>query len=562
MMLSICYKVSQGNSKYTTKVMQHMSYTAWQYNQEMQEFEWDIPSDYNIVDVVERHAARMPQKVAIFWEDANGNERKLTFPELADKARRFGAGLMRLGVKKGDPVLHVLPRLPEAHVAQLGTFAAGGVAVPCSEMLKAKEIEYRSQVSGATIIVADMSTAQVVEEAQKQSPLNTMILIGGSREGWISFDELIDENTPDRQKVPLYADDPMTINFTSGTTGNAKPVVHKHRWMYVHNRITGRYWWNASEDDMIWATTAPGWAKWYWSPVGVALTSGASQLMYNGKFDSVHYLELMEKYKVTKLCATPTEYRLFAQLPDMDKYKLALTDAVSAGEPLNVEPIEAFKRAFGVIIRDGYGQTESVCLVCNYPGIKVKPGAMGKPTPGTGVTLIDEKGNKVKKGEIGEIALRPDSPAIFDGYWKAPELDKEAFSGGWYRTGDLARMDEDGYLFFEGRADDVILTSGYRIGPFEVEDALVSHPAVVEAAAVAAPHRDRGEIVKAFLILAEGYLPSEMLVKELQEHVKSVTAPYKYPRAIEFVEKLPKTTSGKIKRAELKRREWEGWDRH
>jgi acetyl-CoA synthetase len=291
------------------------------------------------------------------------------------------------------------------------------------------------------------------------------------------------------------------------------------------------------------------------------LTTGASQLLYNGRFEAERYLELLEKYRITKLCATPTEYRLFAQVPDMARYKLVLKDALSAGEPLNVEPIEAFKRAFGVTIRDGYGQTESVCLVCNYPGIAVKPGAMGKPTPGPGATLIDEKGNPVENGGVGEIAVRPGNPAIFDGYWKAPELDREAFSEGWYRTGDLARMDDEGYLFFEGRADDVILTSGYRIGPFEVEDALVSHPAVVEAAAVASPHRERGEIVKAFIVLAKGYTPSEALMKELQDHVKRVTAPYKYPRAIEFVTELPKTMSGKIKRVELKRREWEGWDR-
>ena len=291
------------------------------------------------------------------------------------------------------------------------------------------------------------------------------------------------------------------------------------------------------------------------------MTTGASQLLYNGRFDPERYLALLEKYEVTKLCATPTEYRLFAQLSDLAKYRLVLHDALSAGEPLNVEPIEAFKRAFGVTIRDGYGQTESVCLVCNYPGLTVKPGAMGVPTPGPGATLIDESGTPVSQGDVGEIAVRPGNPAIFDGYWNSPELDKDAFSGGWYRTGDLARMDEDGYLFFEGRADDVILTSGYRIGPFEVEDALVSHPAVVEAAAVAAPHRERGEIVKGFVVLADGYSPSEVLVKELQDHVKRVTAPYKYPRAIEFVGELPKTASGKIKRAELKRREWEGWDR-
>jgi len=531
------------------------------YEKEVRQFVWNIPADYNIVDVVAGHAKKNPDKVAVFWEDTGGNERRVTFAELLGEARRFGSALIGLGVKKGNPILHMLPRLPEAHVVQLGTFAAGAVAVPCSEMLKAKEIAYRAQASGAEVIVADASIAEAVESARGDSPLTRFILIGGVRKGWINFEELMEKSSSPTEKVKLTAKDPMTISFTSGTTGGAKPVVHKHRWMYCHNRVTAHYWWNATEKDVIWATTAPGWAKWYWSPVGVGLTTGASQLMYNGRFDAERYLKLLQKYKVTKLCATPTEYRLFAQLPDMGKYKLTLSDALSAGEPLNVEPIEAFKRAFGVTIRDGYGQTESICLVCNYPGLEVKPGAMGKPTPGPGVILIDEEGKPVVQGEIGEIALRPDNPAIFDGYWNSPDLDREVFSGNWYRTGDLARMDADGYLFFEGRADDVILTSGYRIGPFEVEDALVSHPAVVEAAAVASPHRERGEIVKAFVILANGYTPSEKLVKELQDHVKSVTAPYKYPRAIEFVSELPKTTSGKIKRAVLKRREWEGWDR-
>ena len=540
-----------------------MQYDKALYQQELEQFTWDIPSDYNIVDVVEGHAARVPDKIAVLWEDGAGNERQTTYAELVEGMRRFGSSLIGLGVKKSDPVLHILPRLPEAHMAQLGTFVAGGVAVPCSDMLKTKEIVYRSQASGAKVIVADVVTADTVDAARGDCPLETFILFGSDvpREDWLRFEDLLANGDPDVEKVKLEASDPMTINFTSGTTGKPKPVVHKHRWMYCHNRITARYWYGATEDDIIWATTAPGWAKWYWSPIGVSLTSGATQLMYDGRFDGERYLDLLAKYKVTKLCCTPTEYRLFAQLPDMSHPGIVLQDALSAGEPLNVGPIEAFKRAFGVTIRDGYGQTESVCLVCNLPGMLVKPGAMGLPTPGPGVTLIDGEGNLVGKGEIGEIALKPGSPAIFDGYWNSPDLDKEAFSGGWYRTGDLVRMDEDGYLFFEGRADDVILTSGYRIGPFEVEDALVSHRAVVEAAAVASPHRERGEIVKAFVVLAAGFSASDELTKELQNHVKAETAPYKYPRAIEYVTELPKTTSGKIKRAELKRMEWEGWDR-
>ena len=540
-----------------------MQYDKAKYQQEVEQFRWEIPADYNIVSVVEEHATRNPDKIAILWENGEGDERRVTYAELAEGTRRFGAALIGLGVEKRDPVIHILPRLPEAHMAQLGTFVAGGVAVPSSEMLKASEIVYRSKVSGAKVIVADVSTAETVEAARGQCPLETFVLIGTDepRDGWLLFSELMTNADLSIEKVALTADDPMTINFTSGTTGSPKPVVHKHRWMYCHHRITARYWYGATENDVIWATTAPGWAKWYWSPIGVSTTSGATQVMYNGRFDGPRYIELLAKYKVTKLCCTPTEYRLFAQIPNLSNEGIVLQDALSAGEPLNVEPIEAFKRAFGVTIRDGYGQTESVCLVCNLPGMPVKPGAMGMPTPGPGVVLIDQEGNPVPQGEVGEIALKPDSPAIFDGYWNAPELDAEAFSGGWYRTKDLVRMDEDGYLFFEGRADDVILTSGYRIGPFEVEDALVSHPAVVEAAAVAAPHRDRGEIVKAFVILAAGYEPSEELTSELQDHVKSVTAPYKYPRAIEYVTELPKTTSGKIKRAELKRKEWEGWDR-
>ena len=540
-----------------------MHYDNAQYRKEVEEFRWEIPTDYNIVDAVEGHAKRSPEKVAVIWEDADGHKRRVTYAKLVNGMRRFGSALIGLGVKKADPILHVLPRLPEAHMAQLGTFVAGGVAVPCSEMLKSKEIAYRSQVSGAKVIVADASTADTVDETSVECPLATFIVIGSKepRDGWLRFEDLVAEADPSVEKVKITADDPMTINFTSGTTGSPKPVVHKHRWMYCHNRVTARYWYDANENDVIWATTAPGWAKWYWSPIGVSLTSGATQFMYNGRYDADKYFELMEKHKITKLCATPTEYRLFAQHPDMTKHDLVLKDALSAGEPLNVEPIEAFKRAFGVTIRDGYGQTESICLVCNLPGMPVKPGAMGMATPGPGVVLIDRNGNHVPQGEIGEISLEPGNPAIFDGYWKAPELDDEVFAGGWYRTGDLARMDEDGYLFFEGRADDVILTSGYRIGPFEVEDALVSHPAVVEAAAVAAPHRERGEIVKAFVVLAVGHEPSDELTKQLQDHVKSVTAPYKYPRAIEYVTELPKTTSGKIKRAELKKAEWEGWDR-
>lgn len=533
-----------------------MPYTREQYEKERRQFQWNLPENYSIVAQVEAHARAKGNRPCILWESENGERRTLTWRELSSLSARFAAVLMRLGVRKGDPVIHIFPRLPEAFIAQIGTFKAGAVAVPCVDMLRTKDIIYRAEVSGARVVVAHVSAAEEVEAARGQCPLEHFILIGGKRPGWLSFEEEV-EKAPEVPPVPLSANDPLTINFTSGTTGNPKPVMHRHRWLYAHFRVTGHYWWELSPDDIMWATTAPGWAKWYWSPIGVGLNVGATQFVYHGRFEAEKYLDILSRYPITKLCATPTEYRMLIKVPDLGHYKLSLRDAVSAGEPLNVEPIEVFRETFGITIRDGYGQTESVCLVCNPPGLLVKPGSMGLPTPGPGATPIDEEGNPVQPGEVGEIAVPVGSLGIFDGYWKNPELTRQVFSGKWYRTGDLVRMDEEGYFFFDGRADDVIKASGYRIGPFEVEDALVSHPAVVEAAVIGAPHPVRGQIVKAFVVLAKGYQPSEELVEELQEHVKRVTAPYKYPREIEFVEELPKTQSGKIKRAELRRREME-----
>lgn len=529
-----------------------MELTRQEYERELRTFQWNIPEGYNIAAMVDAHAQNRPERPCVLWESDTGLRRTLTWKDLSQLSSRFAAVLMRLGVKKKDPVLHIFPRLPEALIAQIGTFKAGGVAVPCTEMLRAKEVAYRSEVSGARVVVAHTSTREEVDEAREDCPLEQFILIGDEAPGWLSFEKEV-ERAPEATPVQLGANDPMTINFTSGTTGNPKPVMHRHRWMYGHSMVTARYWWDATSEDMIWATTAPGWAKWYWAPIGVGLNVGATQLMFSGRFGPEKLLELLSRYPITKLCATPTEYRMLVQSPELGRHKIALKDALSAGEPLNVEPMEVIRKTFGITIRDGYGQTESVCLVCNYPGLEPKPGSMGVPTPGPGAVAIDESGEPVARGEVGEIAVPAGSPGIFDGYWRDPELTKEVFADQWYRTGDLARVDSDGYYFFDGRADDVIKASGYRIGPFEVEDALVAHPAVAEAAVVGAPHPMRGQIVKAFVVLARGQSPSDALVQSLQDHVKTVTAPYKYPREIAFVQELPKTPSGKIKRAELRK---------
>ncbi|WP_115862950.1 acyl-CoA synthetase [Halorussus litoreus] len=538
---------------------------ALDYERERENFEWEIPGDYNLPAVIEDHAESFGDRVAVRFRDDQGNEAERTYADLRDDANRFANALADLGVGEGDRVMHLFPRHPDAFAIQLGALDRGALLVPCSAMLKPKDIAFRANDCEAETVVVHDSLTDMVQPVLDETPLERVIVLDADgapdSENWHGFADLLDGRETDHEGPALAAEDPMSINYTSGTTGQPKPVLHRHRWMHCFERINGRYWWGVDRDtdfsdELLWATTGTGWAKWFWSPVGVGLTTGATQFVYEGEFDAGTYLDLMEEEGVTRLCAVPTQYRMFTQVDGMADYDLALTEAVSAGEPLNREPIQEFEDAFGVTPRDGYGQTETVALVTNYPGIDVKPGSMGKPVPGIDVTLLDTQDEEeVAPGETGEVSVPVDSPAIFDSYYEKPDLDAETFHGDYYRTGDLARMDEDGYFFFEGRADDIIISSGYRIGPFEVEDALVGHDAVAEAAAVASPHDERGNVVKAYVVLADGYEGSEELTGELQDYMKAQTAPYKYPRRIEYVDELPTTSSGKIRRIELREQE-------
>ncbi|ELZ82855.1 acyl-CoA synthetase [Haloferax larsenii JCM 13917] len=534
---------------------------AIDYEDELESFEWDIPEGYNIPAVIESHADSFGDRVALKFRDDEGGRTERTYEDLRRDMNRFANALESLGVDKGDRVIHLLPRDPDVFAIQLGALKRGALLVPSSSMLKPKDIEFRANDCKATTAVVHEELVEMVDEVRDETPLENFISLGGAPEGWTDFDSLVADESTEHDGPELNAEDPMSINYTSGTTGQPKPVRHRHRWMRCFELVNAPYWWGVTADDdlsdeLLWATTGTGWAKWFWSPVGVGLTTGATQFVYRGDFEPDTFLELMEDEGVTRLCAVPTQYRMFAQR-DLASYDLDLKEVLSAGEPLNREPIEAFRDAFGITPRDGYGQTETVALLTNYPGIDVKPGSMGKPTPGLGTTIIDEDGEEVGVDEIGEIAVPVDCPGIFDGYYEKPHLDEQTFSGDYYRTGDLASRDEDGYFFFEGRADDIIISSGYRIGPFEVEDALVSHEAVAEAAAVGSPHEERGNIVKAYVVLTDGFDGSDDLVTELQEFMKEQTAPYKYPREIEFVEELPKTSSGKIRRVELREQERE-----
>ncbi|KAA0009718.1 MAG: AMP-dependent synthetase [Thermoplasmata archaeon] len=531
------------------------------YEEWVKNFVWDVPEYYSIADVVDEHA-KDRSKVAIYFEDAEGRKEKVTYWELRDESNRFGNFLRSLGMKKGDRIMVILPRLPEVFASQLGSFKIGAIVVPCPDMLRAKDIEYRANNCQAKTIIASIASTEEVEKVRDKIPVENYIVVGEERDGWFSYEKEVPKQSRYLEKEKIKATDIMTINYTSGTTGDPKGVMHDHKWIYCMSKTNAVYWWNAKPDELLWATTSPGWAKWFWSPIGVALATGASQLIYNGRFNPAKYLELMEKYRVNRLCATPTEYRMWIQ-EDLESYDLRdMKKFLSAGEALNREVMDRFYKAYGVKIYDGYGQTETTGLVCNYDGIEIKPGSMGKPMPGADIKLVDENGKPVPVGQVGQIAVPITHPGLMVGYWNGKKLEELAING-LYLTGDLARMDEDGYIWFEGRADDVIKSSGYRIGPFEVEDALVKHPAVLEAAVVASPDKIRGNIVKAFIVLAKGYKPSEELIKELQNFVKQQTAPYKYPREIEFVESLPKTISGKIRRVELremeKKRKMEMW---
>lgn len=529
------------------------------YQKEMKEFQWDVPEYYDIASVVDSHAHKDPLHPAIVWENEKGNTRALTYADLKKQSNQLANVLTSLNIHKGDPVLIMLPRIPETYVTQLATIKVGSIITPAVEMLRGKNVVYRANNCKAKVVITNNSGAKIVDEVRPQlESVENFILLDREKNGWISFNEEMKKASPVYQYEPKKSTDIFYISYTSGTTGLPKGVVHQNSWMYAFKKINAVYWYGAEKDDIIWATTSPGWAKWFWSHLGVTMNVGATDVLYEGRFNPERYFRLLQKYKITICCLTPTELRIMLKVPQVEQYDLSnIRSFVSAGEPLNKEVIDFFEEKFNITIREGYGQTETAGLVLNYVGIDVKPGSMGKPMPGQDVKIMDESGKEVKPGEVGEVTTKFGLPSLFREYYKMPEKMEEVVKNGRYYTGDLCKMDEDGYYWFEGRADDVILSAGYRIGPFEVEDALLTHAAVVECAAVGSPHPERGEIVKAFVVLNEGWEPSEELIAELQNHTKQVTAPYKYPREIEFVENLPKTMSGKIKRSELKRMEYE-----
>ncbi|HSD23093.1 MAG TPA: AMP-binding protein [Solirubrobacterales bacterium] len=477
-----------------------------------------------VEDVMERAPASTLGIVAI---DAAGNRREWHYGELIARSAGLSGAMAARDVERGDAVMTLVGSRIEWVLAMLACFRMGAVALPCNPQLRRKDLEIRVQAAEPKLCIGE---EDLLGELPDGVPSMTMAEIADA------LDEDLPQETP-AETVELDAEDPAVIIFTSGTTGQPKGVVYPQRYL-TGQRLQAEHWVGARGGELAWCTAAPGWSKSTRNVFIAPWLRGAAALLHDARFDPGERLGIIEREGVNVLCQAPTEYRILAKRTELRPIG-SLRRMVSAGEPLNPEVIRAFREAMGIGIGDGYGQTETGPVTGMRPeeDDPARDGSMGRPLPGIEVRIAD-----------GELQVRPETvPTFFSHY-----LGEEPFEGEWWATGDHVHRDDDGYLWFEGRDDDIIITAGYRVGPFEVESALVSHPAVAEAAAVPAPDEERGSVVRAIVVLADAD-PSDELAAELQDHVKRVTAPYKYPRIVEFTDELPKTSSGKIRRAELRR---------
>jgi acyl-coenzyme A synthetase/AMP-(fatty) acid ligase len=531
------------------------------YEDTYSSFNWERPAKYNFArDVIDHWASQDAEKLAMLWVDDDGNEVKRTFREIATASKRLSNVLSDLGVERGDTIILMLGRNIEWWEVFTASLRMGAVISPGTTQLSAKDLSYRINASGATCVITDNANAEKLDEVIDEcGSIKAKLVIDAKRQNWTSYHSALSEASDQFNTVDTDSDENAMCYFTSGTTGYPKMCIHAHSYGIGH-QTTGLYWLDLCADDLHWNISDTGWAKAAWSSYFGPWNCGATIFVHHATgFSAKRTLELIEQYPITTMCGAPTIYRMLV-LEDLNQYKFnKLRHSVGAGEPLNPEIIEIWKSATGITIRDGYGQTETVILCGSFPCIEPRFGSMGKPAPGIDLNVVDNQGNPVSANTEGDIAVRvsPERPqGLFKEYKDNTEKTAETFKGDWYLTGDRAYIDEDGYFWFVSRADDVILSAGYRIGPFEVESALIEHKAVAESAVVSSPDETRGEVVKAFVILTPGFNASDELKKELQDYVKSVTAPYKYPRKLEFVESLPKTVSGKIRRIELREREW------
>jgi acetyl-CoA synthetase len=577
-------------------------------------FKIEVPEDFNFAyDVVDEWARVEPDKRALVWCDDSGAEKLLTFADISRLSSQAALAFWRLGIRKGDIVLVLLRQRWEYWVCAMALCKIGAVIIPATTQLTKKDIVYRLNASGAKGLIA-LDDPYVLEQVKLAAPecpeLLHRILVSTSQDGgdaaaegsagvtagaaaaadaavvaaatdasaptgWLSFEQLMQQaaqaDASGGWQRPTGSDatsnnDTMLIYFTSGTTGLAKMCVHN----FVHplgHILTAKYWQQVQEDKLHCSVSDSGWAKFGWGKIYGQWIAGAAIFAYDTlRFDPLKLLEKIAKYRVTTFCVPPTMYRFMLQ-EDVAAFDLSCVENfATAGEPLNADVTKRWHQATGKMIREGFGQTEGPVLLATFPWIEPRPGSMGKPSPLLNIRLLDDGGQPVEDGDEGSICVtglrQSYPPGLFVGYYRNPEATAEAVGGEYYNLHDVAWRDPDGYYTFVGRNDDVIKCSGYRIGPFEVESALVAHPAVVECAVTAVPDEVRGSVVKATIVLSRGFEPTDELAKELQEHVRQTTAPYKYPRIVEFTNELPKTIGGKIKRAQIRATDegstWEG----
>lgn len=545
--------------------MKRLSCTT--YDAFMREFSIDAPSTFNFAfDVVDVIATESPERIAVVHVDDAGVRRDYTFGWLAEESSRIASALKAQGLGKGDTVMLVLHRRIEFWVTMLALHKLGAVAIPSPALLTPKDIVFRVQRANVRAVIVSDDIVDRMEECRAQCPsLQLLVHCGGVDvpAGWHSYDALRVEGASSFPR-PVGAelacgDDALLIFFSSGTTGMPKMVKHVHTYPLGHI-ITGTYWHDLRPGDLHLTLADTGWGKALWGKFYGQWMAGATVLVYDfrGKFEPEALLDVMATHRVTTFCAPPTVYRFLVRA-DLAAYNLSsLRHCTTAGELLNESVYYAWEKATGLPIREGYGQTETTLQVATLPFMEAKPGSIGCPMPGWGIVLLDSAGQPCPTGEEGEICIDVSQGypiGLFHGYVGDEEKTASVIFDGYYHTGDKAWQDEDGYLWFLGRVDDLIKSSGYRIGPFEVESTLVAHPAVVESAVTGVPDALRGQAVKATIVLAPGYEPTDALTLELQNHVKRLTAPYKYPRIVEYVAELPKTISGKIKRAEIRQRD-------
>jgi len=526
-------------------------------------FKINIPENFNFAyDVVDEIAQKTPEKTAIVWCNEKGEEATFTFKQMEIYSNKVANFFKSVGIKKGDSVMLVLKRRYEFWFCILALHKIGAICIPATHLLTTKDLIYRNNAADIKMIVCvnDKGVIEHIDESEAKSPtLKLKVFLDGTRDGWYNLTSEIAKASdtferPVGKEAPTN-DDTSLLYFTSGTTGMPKMVIHNFIYPLGHI-LTAKYWQNVTDGGLHLTVADTGWAKAVWGKIYGQWLSGSAIFVYDyDKFVPKELLNVIVNHGVTTFCAPPTIYRFFIK-EDLASYDLSkLKYCAVAGEPLNPEVYNKFLELTGIRLMEGYGQTELTVALATYSWMNPKPGSMGKPSPGYDIDLLDEFGNPCGVGDEGQIVVRTikrEPYGMFDGYYRDSELTNGVWHDGVYYTGDMAWRDEDGYYWFVGRADDVIKSSGYRIGPFEVESALLEHPAVMECAITAVPDEDRGQVVKATVVLTKNYEASDELKKELQNHVKKVTAPYKYPRIIEFVTELPKTISGKIRRVEIR----------